>query len=130
MNHHQRDLLQRVHDAGIVLKIEGDQLRYTCPPGAMTPGLRAELAAWKPDLILEYQERCGILQYDARLPRPEAEAQAAATMLERSAPEPVEEPEPVATAEDTATPEPFHAREPLDEPREDGDENAENFLYP
>lgn len=112
MTHAQRDLLQRVHDAGIVLKIEGDQLRYTCPPGAMTPGLRAELAAWKPDLILEYQERCGILQYDARLPRPEAEAQAAAMMLERS------------------TPEPFHGRDPLAEPREADDENAENLLCP
>ena len=85
MNHAQRDLLQRLHDAGIVLKIEGDQLRYTCPPGAMTPGLRAELAAWKPDLILEYQERCGILQYDARLPRPEAERRAGEMMKARTA---------------------------------------------
>lgn len=42
---------------------------------------------------------------------------------------PVED-EPAATMLERSAPEPFHGRDPLDEPREDGDENAENFLHP
>ena len=73
----QRDILQRLHDAGVTLTIEGDRLRYRAPAGAMTPDLRADLAAWKPDLVYEYHERAGILEYDAHLPRTEAEKRAA-----------------------------------------------------
>lgn len=76
MNHEQRDLIQRVHDAGIRLKIDGDHLTYRGPKGALTPDLRVALADWKPDLLYEYHERAGILQYDANMPRDEAEAQA------------------------------------------------------
>lgn len=84
MNHHQRNLLQRLHNAGIKLKIEGERLTYTGPKGALTPELRAALIEWKPDLVYEYNERCGILEYDARLPREKAEARAA-KMLEGGA---------------------------------------------
>ncbi len=77
MNHKQRDLLQRLHDAEIELEIEGNSLKYRAPAGAMTPQLRAALEEWKPDLVYEYHERAGILQYDARLPREEAETRAA-----------------------------------------------------
>jgi hypothetical protein len=77
----RRELLQRLHDARVTLRIEGDRLRYRCPAGAMTPTLRADLAAWKPDLVYEYHERAGILEYDARLPRDEAEARAADMIL-------------------------------------------------
>ncbi len=73
----KRALLQRLHNAGVTLTIEGARLRYRCPTGAMTPELRANLAAWKPDLIYEYHERAGILEYDAHLPRAEAEKGAA-----------------------------------------------------
>ena len=81
MNHRQRDLLQRLHDAGVELKVDGDRLRYRAPAGALTHELRAALAEWKPDLVYEYHERAGILQYDARLPREEAEARAADMVL-------------------------------------------------
>lgn len=78
MNQGQRDLLERLHLAGIKLKIEGDRLTYRGPKGALTPELRAALTEWKPDLLYEYHERAGILEYDARLPRDKAEALAAA----------------------------------------------------
>lgn len=77
MNHRQRDLLQRLHNAGVELKVDGDRLRYRCPAGALTPELRAALEELKPELFYEYHERAGILEYDARLPRDEAEARAA-----------------------------------------------------
>lgn len=77
MNRKQRDILQRLHAAGVTLTVQGDRLRYRCPPGAMTAELRAALAEWKPELVYEYHERAGILEYDARLPRGEAEARAA-----------------------------------------------------
>jgi hypothetical protein len=78
----RRALLQRLHDARVTLRIERDRLRYCCPAGAMTPTLRAALAEWKSDLLYEYHERAGILQYDARLPRAEAEARAASQVIE------------------------------------------------
>lgn len=81
MNHAQRDLLERLHAAGVELKVEGDRLHYRAPKGALTPELRAALEEWKPDLVHEYNERAGILEYDARLPRDEAEARAADMVL-------------------------------------------------
>ena len=85
MNAAQRDLLERLHRAGIKLKIEGDRLTYRGPKGALTPALRAALVEWKPDLLFEYHERAGILEYDARLPRDKAETLAAADVLEGGA---------------------------------------------
>ena len=80
----QRDILQRLHDAGVTLTIEGDRLRYRAPAGAMTPDLRADLAAWKPDLVYEYHERAGILEYEAHLPRAEAEERATTVWTTRA----------------------------------------------
>lgn len=81
MNRARRDLLQRLHDARVSLRIEGDRLRFRCPAGAMTPTLRADLAAWKPDLLSEYGERAAIMEYDGGLPRAEAERHAAGLVL-------------------------------------------------
>lgn len=80
MNHAQRTLLERLHKAGIRLRIDSDGLTYRAPHGAMTPELRAALIEWKPDLLYEYHERAGILEYDACLPRAEAEARTANIM--------------------------------------------------
>jgi hypothetical protein len=81
MTHRERDLIQRLHDAGVILTVDGDRLRYRAPSGALTPELRAALEELKPDLVHEYHERAGILEYDARLPRDEAEARAAGMVL-------------------------------------------------
>lgn len=77
----RRALLQSLHDARVSLRIEGDRLRYRCPAGAMTPTLRADLAAWKPDLLSEYGERAAIMEFDGGLPRSEAEHRAAGLVL-------------------------------------------------
>ncbi len=76
MNHAQRELLQRLHDAGVVLAFTGDTIRYRCPRGAMTPRLLQGLQDAKEDLLHEYHERAGILEYDGGLPRSEAEYRA------------------------------------------------------
>jgi len=81
MTCHDRDLLQRVHDAGITLIVDGNRLKYTAPAGVLTPDLRAALAELKPTILHEYHERAGILEYDGRMPRPEAERQAGASTL-------------------------------------------------
>lgn len=81
MTEHERDLIQRLHDAGVTLSVDGDRLRYRAPVGALTDELRAALSELKPDLVYEFHERAGILEYDARLPRDEAERRAADTVL-------------------------------------------------
>ncbi len=81
MNNRERELLQAIHDAGIVLTVEGDCLKYRAPAGTLTPELRAALAELKPGIVCEYHERAGILEYDANLPRSEAERRAADMVL-------------------------------------------------
>ncbi|MDP6526651.1 MAG: hypothetical protein QGH15_20790 [Kiritimatiellia bacterium] len=81
MTHHARDILQIAHDAGVILTVDGDHLRYRAPAGAMTPDLRSDLHELKPTLVYEYHERAGILEYDARLPRAEAGNRAADMVL-------------------------------------------------
>jgi len=81
MTHRERDILQAAHDAGVTLTVDGDRLRYRAPAGAITPDLRADLQELKPSLLYEYHERAGILEYDARLPRAEAEARATDMVL-------------------------------------------------
>ena len=81
------ELLQSCAAAGVTLRIEDNALRYRAPKGALTPELRAALEDWKPDLVYEYNERAGILEYDARLPRDEAEARAADMVLAGHTPE-------------------------------------------
>jgi hypothetical protein len=82
VTHRERELLQRLHNAGVILTVDGDRLRYRAPAGALTPDLRAALAEMKPDLVHEYHERAGILEYDARLSREEAERLAGETVLQ------------------------------------------------
>lgn len=81
MTHREREILQAAHDAGIVLTVDGDCMRFRAPAGALTPELRAALADIKQDILYEYHERAGILEYDARLPRDEAESRAAKMIL-------------------------------------------------
>lgn len=81
MNQRQRALLEQLHRAGVRLRIEGDDLIYRAPRGVLTAEWRAALAEWKPDLLYEYHERAGILEYDAKLPRAEAEARAAQMLV-------------------------------------------------
>ena len=72
MTHRERDLLQRLYDAGVRLTVlDGDRLRYTAPAGALTPELRAAMEELKPALIFAYHDG-ETLWADARLPRDEA----------------------------------------------------------
>ncbi len=66
MTHRERELLQRLHDAGVILKVDGSRLLYRAPAGAVTPELLAAMTELKPDLIREYHAHAGILEYDAR----------------------------------------------------------------
>ena len=81
MTHRERDLLQRLHEAGIILTVDGDRLKYKAPVGALTDELREALRELKPTVLYEYHERAGILLYDARLPRETAEARASTEVL-------------------------------------------------
>jgi len=76
MTHRDRELLHKLHDAGVILTVEGDRLKYRAPTGALTLELRTALAELKPTVVYEYNERAGIMEYDAHLPRTEAEARA------------------------------------------------------
>jgi TubC N-terminal docking domain len=50
-------LLHLVRAAGIELFPESGDLRYRAPPGALTAGLKAELAAHKPAILAELRAR-------------------------------------------------------------------------
>ena len=76
-----RELLSKVRAARIDLKVDGDRLLYRAPIGAITPDLKAALAELKPTLVYEFNERAAILEYDAGLPRGEAETKAAEWVL-------------------------------------------------
>ena len=80
MTKQDSELLERLHNAGVVLTVDGDRLKYKAPAGAITPQLRAAIIELKPDLVYEYHERAGILIYDARMPKDKAEARAANTL--------------------------------------------------
>ena len=81
MTNRDRQLLRRAHDAGVVLSVDGDRVKYRAPMSAMTEDLRNALRELKPTLVYEYHERAGILEYHANMPRFEAEAKAAETVL-------------------------------------------------
>ena len=85
MTKRDRELLERLHAAGVVLTVDGDRLKYKAPAGAVTPELRAAMIELKPDLVYEYHERAGILTYDARLPKDKAEDRAANILKEGTA---------------------------------------------
>ncbi len=76
MNNRERNILEQLHDAGVELVVKGDQVVYSCLKGKLTPGLRAAIKEIKPSLIFEYNERAGILEYDANMPREQAEREA------------------------------------------------------
>ena len=50
-------LLADVGRRGITLRTDGERLRYTAPPGALTPDIVAELRAHKSELIAMLQQR-------------------------------------------------------------------------
>ena len=76
----QRQLLERIHGLSIELRIEDGRLKYRAPRGAMTPELKNALAELRDELLYEYGERAGIMEFDGGMPRPEAEARAAAIL--------------------------------------------------
>jgi len=80
MTKKDRDLLERLHNDGVILTVDGNRLKYKAPVGAVTPELRAAMIERSPDLVYEYHERAGILIYDARMPKDQAEARAANTL--------------------------------------------------
>jgi len=81
----ERTLLRRLHEAGVVLTVRGDRLFYRCRARALTADLRADLMAWKPELLAEYHERAAIMEFEGGMPRCEAERLATAAVLERPA---------------------------------------------
>ena len=50
------ELVSRVRDLGINLWVEGDDLRYSAPKGALTQDLRAELVAHKAEILAFLRE--------------------------------------------------------------------------
>jgi len=85
MRHERRVILQAAHDAGVTLTIDGDRLKYRAPAGTLTPDLRAALKGIMTDLLYEYHERAGILEYSAHLTRAEAETRATDMVLSTGA---------------------------------------------
>lgn len=91
------DVLLRLVEAGVVLWVEGDRLRYRAPKGAIDPELRAQAAAargalialvksgavlpadraaWSAEARHDFEERAGILEFDGGMARPAAEHEA------------------------------------------------------
>ena len=81
MKETRQELLRRLHAAGVTLSVEGDHIRYRGPVGAITPGMLAALEEVKVDLVDEFHERAGIMEFDGRMPRAEAEDCAAAFLF-------------------------------------------------
>ena len=98
------ELLMDLRRAGVVLSANGDRLAFDAPAGAMTPARReairlhkAELLALlvlpeelatlmaragdDEDLLYQWHERAGIMEYDGGMDRAEAEWQALAVLL-------------------------------------------------
>jgi hypothetical protein len=105
-----RDLLDRIRRRGVHLSVENDRLVYLGVAGALSNELRETIAAHRVDLIdllqsnlpprvadwpdarrEAYEERAAILEYEAGLPRDEAEQRAREMVLHkhggRSSPE-------------------------------------------
>ena len=80
MTHREREILQAAHDVGVTFAVDGERLKYRAPAGVLTPELQAALRELKPTLLYEFHERAGILEYDARMPRAEAETRAATVL--------------------------------------------------
>jgi len=91
------DVLLRLVSVGAALWVEGDRLRFRAPPGALDDALKADAtrcrgaiialvrsgavlpatrAAWDADSTHDFEERAGILTYDAGLDPVVAEREA------------------------------------------------------
>ena len=121
MTHRDREILQAAHDAGVVLNVEGDRLLYRAPPVALTPEQSAALIALKLDLVCEYDERAGILEYDANMPREVAERRAADLVLTGHCDGPRAGKKVLP---DEATPEPLTAKSPQNNLTPEGIDHA------
>lgn len=89
-------------EAGVVVWLDGDRLRFRAPPGALTDGLRAEVVRCRPGLVALVaaggalppqrerwpegwraaweeragEERAGVMEFEGGLPREAAEREA------------------------------------------------------
>ena len=48
-------VLQKCESKGVILRVDGENLKYKAPPGAMTEDLRDAIASHKPELIKTLQ---------------------------------------------------------------------------
>ena len=74
-------VLKRCVAAGVRLQFTMDAIRYRAPAGSLTPELKEALAESKAALLDQFNERAGILEFDAGLDRAEAERLASAAIL-------------------------------------------------
>ena|SRR2546422_6848577 len=80
-----RALLTQLHSHGITITARGDRVRVEAPAGALSAELRQAIRTHKDklmDLLETFEERAGIMEFEAQLPRAEAEACAWAYILE------------------------------------------------
>lgn len=91
------ELLMELVERGVLLWVDGDRLRFLAPAGVLDDDLRGragdardalialveagavlapDLTAWEEDARYDYEERAGILEYEAGLPRGVAEVEA------------------------------------------------------
>ena len=80
-----RDLIRAVHTHGVTIALHGPEHILLAPPGLVPSDLRQAIREQREALLtlLEaFEERAGIAEYCAGLPRVEAEALAWACVLE------------------------------------------------
>lgn len=78
------EIVQSFHDRGITLYLDGERLRYRAKRGTLTAEDKARIRAHKAAILqalsagkLEaFLERAAIMEFDANLPRQEAEYRA------------------------------------------------------
>jgi hypothetical protein len=76
-------LLNELQALGIRLFLDGNRLGYRAPRGTMTPELLARLSAQKValmDFLSAWEERSAVMEFDAKIPRKDAERLALADM--------------------------------------------------
>ena len=91
------DVILALVEAGVVLWVDGDRLRFRAPEMALDDELRRRAAAcrkalvalvksgallppdlgsWPPEWCEAFEERAGLMQFDGGLPKDQAEAEA------------------------------------------------------